>query len=139
MAVTTERMATGDPPGRQVESPRDPVDFDGLGRIRGAGRRVAARRWLQPAVLPVPIECPQHHPANHRRSATVGRPVDQARHVISKCRVGDSRGGSIVDTKQVEAGRELDLLGEDGPEAPSDPVAHHRIPDVLPDCIPNMG
>ena len=138
MAVTTERMAAGDPPGRQVEAPQDPVDFDGLCRIRGTGRGVTASGWLQPPVLPVPIECPQHHPANHRRSATVGRPVDQARNIVSECRVGDSRGGSIVDTKQVEARRELDLLGEDGPEAPSDPVAYHRVPDILSDCIPNM-
>ena len=138
MAVTTERMTAGDPPGGQPETPYHTVGLDRLGGVGGTGRQIATGRGLQRSILLVPIQCALHQPPDHRLPIPGGA-GDETRDIVAKCCIADICGGSIVDTEQVQARAQLDLVGQDGPQATADPIPHHRIPEASTNRIPNMG
>jgi hypothetical protein len=112
MAVTTERMTTGDPPGGEEQAPHHTVDLDRLGSVGRTGREVATGGRLQFSVLLVPIQCSQYHPAHHRLPIA-GRALDQTRDIVTKCCEADISGGSVMDTEQVQTRDQRRLIGED--------------------------
>lgn len=139
MSVTTERMAAGDPAGRQEQATRNTMGVHGLDGIGGTARQIAARRWLQFSVLAVPIQGGQHEPAHHRRSHVLGDTPEHARDIVAKCRKGNVSSGSIMNTEEVQARWHIGLVGEDRPKSAADPIPHHRIPDITTNCVPHMG